>query len=105
MTVITRGHCEPRRVKIKLIDGSIVSGLINLIQRGETEHRVSDIFVARPEPFVVIFGASVGEMNDEVLVVNKRHILWVMPEEGLGELYHREVSQNGLKPGSPVISD
>ena len=81
MRVITRGHTEARRLTLKLIDGSIVTGVINLIQRGETEHRVSDIFVARDEPFVVIFQATMGEMTDQVLVINKRHIVWVIPEE------------------------
>ncbi len=55
--------------------------MINLIQRGETEHRVSDIFVGRDEPFVVIFHATMGEMTNQVLVINKRHIVWVIPEE------------------------
>ena len=55
--------------------------MINLIQRGETEHRVSDIFVGRDEPFVVIFQATMGEMTNKVLVINKRHIVWVIPEE------------------------
>jgi ribosomal protein L27 len=71
---------EARRLTLKLTDGSLVTGIINLIQRGETEHRVSDIFVGRDEPFVVIFKATLGEMTDQVLVINKSHVLWVMPE-------------------------
>jgi hypothetical protein len=81
MKIITRGHSEPRRLTLKLVDGSIVNGMINLIQRGETEHRVSDIFVAREEPFVVIFKATMGEDTNKVLVINKRHIIWVTPED------------------------
>ena len=59
----------------------MVTGIINLIQRGETEHRVSDIFVGREEPFVVIFHATMGELIDKILVINKRHVVWVIPEE------------------------
>ena len=59
----------------------MVTGMINFIQRGETEHRVSDIFVGREEPFVVIFQATMGELTNKVLVINKRHIVWVIPEE------------------------
>ena len=81
MRIITRGHMEARRLTLKLIDGSVVTGVVNLIQRGETEHRVSDIFVGREEPFVVIFKATIGEMTNQVLVVNKSHIVWVIPEE------------------------
>ena len=81
MKIITRGHMEARRLTLKLTDGSLVTGIINLIQRGETEHRVSDIFVGRDEPFVVIFKATLGDMTNQVLVINKSHVLWVMPEE------------------------
>jgi hypothetical protein len=72
---------ETRPITMKLVDGSMITGLINLIQRGDTEHRVSDIFVGRKEPFVVVFKATLGEMTNKVLVINKAHILWVIPEE------------------------
>ncbi len=81
MKIITRGHMEARRITVKLADGSLVTGMINLIVRGDEEHRVSDIFVGRAEPFVVIFNASMGEMTNKVLVLNKSHIVWVMPQE------------------------
>ncbi len=58
MKIIARGYMKARRVTIKLSDGSLVTGMINLIQRGETEHRISDIFVGREEPFVAIFEAT-----------------------------------------------
>ncbi len=80
MKIITRGHMEARPVSLKLVDGSLVTGMINLIQRGETEHRVSDIFVGRDEPFVVIFQATIGAETNRVLVINKQHIVWVLPE-------------------------
>jgi hypothetical protein len=96
LKIITRGHSEPRPLKLKLVDGSIVKGMINLIQRGETEHRVSDIFVGRDEPFVVIFHATMGEMHDKVLVLNKRHIVWVMPEEEFADYSERGGSKERL---------
>jgi len=83
MSVITRGHMDVRSITLKLVDGSIVTGKINLIQRGEQEHRVSDIFVGRKEPFVVIFQACIDEMEDQVLVINKQHIIYVIPQEEL----------------------
>jgi hypothetical protein len=104
MKVITRGHSEPRRVTIRLVDGSLVTGMINLIQRGETEHRVSDIFVGREEPFVVVFHAVMGEFTDQVLVLNKRHIIWVLPQEGLGELFQR-AEQPAQIPESLAVND
>ena len=95
MKIITRGHMEARRLTLKLVDGSMVTGMINLIQRGETEHRVSDIFVGREEPFVVIFQATMGEMTNKVLVINKSHILWVMPEE---EKFNRQTRTEDRPP-------
>jgi hypothetical protein len=99
MKIITRGHKDTRRVTIKLVDGSFVTGLINLIQRGETEHRISDIFVGREEPFVVIFQATLGEMTGKVLVLNKSHIIWVMPEEELGVHDQEIVAGVGMHHG------
>lgn len=81
MSVITRGHMDSRPITLKLVDGSVITGKINLIQRGEHEHRVSDIFVGRHEPFVVVFQATIGEMTNKVLVINKSHILWLIPED------------------------
>jgi hypothetical protein len=81
MKIIMRGHKEARRLTLKLADGSLVTGMINLIQRGETEHRVSDIFVGREEPFVVIFKATMGDKTNKTFVINKQHIVWVIPEE------------------------
>ncbi len=81
MSVITRGHMDARPITLKLVDGSVITGRINLIQRGEHEHRVSDIFVGRHEPFVVVFQATIGDMTNKVLVINKSHILWLIPED------------------------
>lgn len=81
MKVITRGHTIDRRLTLKLADGSMVTGMINLIQRGETEHRVSDIFVGREEPFVVITKAVMEGKAYQVLVVNRQHIVYVIPED------------------------
>jgi len=72
---------EARPITLKLADGSLVTGMINLIQRGETEHRVSDIFVGRTEPFVVIFNATMGDATNQVLVINKSYVVWVLPGE------------------------
>ena len=78
----------------------MVTGMINLIQRGETEHRISDIFVGREEPFVVIFQATMGEMENEVLVINKSYIVWVIPEE---EKFNRQTRTEDRPPS--IVSE
>jgi hypothetical protein len=99
MKIITRGYTDARRVTLKLADGSVVTGMINLIQRGDTEHRISDIFVARDEPFVVVFQATMGELTNKVLILNKNHIVWVMPaeEDNSGQIHRlTKASAEGL---------
>lgn len=98
MKIITRGYTIPRRVTIKLVDGSVVTGMINLVQRGDTEHRVSDIFVGRSEPFVVVFQATLGELTDKVLVLNKNHIVWVMPDEDVAAPGRKKLKTTALAP-------
>jgi hypothetical protein len=105
MRIITRGHMEARRLTLKLTDGSLVTGVINLIQRGETEHRVSDIFVGRDEPFVVIFQATMGELTDQVLVINKNQVVWVMPEEEEFDGWRRELGDKDRRPDGREVSD
>ncbi len=65
MKIITRGHKEARRVTVKLADGSLVTGMINLIQRGETEHRVSDIFVGRDRALCGDFPSHHGRHDQQ----------------------------------------
>jgi hypothetical protein len=68
---------KPGTVNMKLVDGTIVQATINL----GSEARVSDLFTRPENPFVVVFDAKFpGSMYEKVLIVNKRHIVWVEPE-------------------------
>ena len=88
---------EERRAAIKLEDGSIIKGKINLMAEPAHEHndlflkhadnqgaffsRISDIFTKGKNPFIVIFDAIVDGQPGRVLIVNKKKILWVSPED------------------------
>jgi hypothetical protein len=82
MTVkIISRRIEGRKVTIKLVDGSLIQGKVNLLSNDEAIQRVSDIFTKLTDPFVVIFDVTTEGRSGRVLILNKRNITWVSPEE------------------------
>ena len=79
--VITR-RIEARKVTIKMVDGSLVQGKVNIFQGEEVVQRVSDIFTKVSDPFIVVFDATAEGKTGRVLIINKRNIVWVSPEDG-----------------------
>ncbi|OGP69478.1 MAG: hypothetical protein A2Y80_06400 [Deltaproteobacteria bacterium RBG_13_58_19] len=77
--VISRRY-TPAGVIIKLLDGSIIKGKINVAGADGT-HRVSDLFVLRKDQFIVLTEVESGEIPGKVLIINKDSIMWVVPEE------------------------
>jgi hypothetical protein len=85
MTVrIISRRIEARKVTIKLVDGSLVQGKVNLLNSEEAVQRVSDIFTKLADPFVVVFDVTAEGRNGRVLIMNKRNIAWVSPEDEPG---------------------
>ncbi len=87
---------EPRHVTIKLMDGAIVRGKINLLaestqdfgmidkhdnEMGIFYQRVSDLFTAGRNPFIVVFDATADCQDSKVFIINKLNISWVAPED------------------------
>ena len=74
---------QARKVTIKLTDGSLVKGKINLHKHKDesTIQRESEMFTKHQDPFVVVFEATFQGLCDRVVIVNKRNILWVLPED------------------------
>ncbi|MFA5183551.1 MAG: hypothetical protein WC405_19760 [Syntrophales bacterium] len=94
----TSGHLmEERKAVIKLEDGSLIKGKINILAEPAHEHcdtflkhsedrgayfgRISDIFTKGKNPFIVVFDAVVEGQADRVLIINKNKILWISPED------------------------
>jgi hypothetical protein len=75
-----------RIVRIKLIDGTLVNGQVNISREGGYD-RVSDLISSKQEPFLILFDVALYDkstetpMRQETLFVNKNHILWVEPDE------------------------
>ena len=75
---------DPRPVTMKLTDGSVIKGQVNLYHEETELSRVSDLFTRIKEPFIVVFSATFEGKSDRVLVVNKRNIIWISPEDSPG---------------------
>ena len=85
---------EAHKVSIKLVDGSLVQGKVNLLNAEEVVQRVSDIFTKLSDPFVVVFDVTTEGRGGRVLILNKNNIAWVSPED---DLPHQEAE----KPEEP----
>jgi hypothetical protein len=88
---------EARRVTIKLEDGSLIKGKINihaepardydglydkhLEDQGTYYKRISDIFTKGTNPFIVVFDTLMENEAGKVLIINKTKISWVIPED------------------------
>lgn len=92
---------EVKKIKIKLEDGSLIKGKINIhseIKEGGEDNfsqnydgysnlgifhnRVSDLFSKGKNAFIILFDIS-GEGFDDggTLIINKKKVLWVFPED------------------------
>ncbi len=95
---LCRTHAvEERQAAIKLEDGSLIKGKININAEPAHENRdrydkfsdtagtfysrISDIFTRGNNPFIVVFDVTLEGREGRVLVVNKNKILWVSPED------------------------
>ncbi|MBN2233001.1 MAG: hypothetical protein JW781_09320 [Deltaproteobacteria bacterium] len=69
-------------VKMKLTDGSLLFGDINLLTEGAM-HRLSELFTRRDNPFIVVFNATNKQGTEgQTYIVGKAHIVWVSPADG-----------------------
>lgn len=77
---------DSRVVRLKLLDGSLVTGQVNL-NRAPGFERVSDIVTENSEKFLVLFSVSMtrpdldSPVQYKTLFINRDHILWAAPSE------------------------
>ncbi len=72
---------DSRKVTIKLVDGSLIQGKINMAHDEGLIQRVSDVFTKISDPFIVVFDATAEGKSGRVIILNKRNIAWVSPED------------------------
>jgi len=66
-----------KSVTMKLSDGSLVKGKVNI---GENK-RLSTLFKTSPEYFIPVITNSAGDDSIKILIVNKNNIVWVEAED------------------------
>jgi hypothetical protein len=71
----------PRQVTLKLTDGSVLQGKVNLYYEEVPLNRVSDLFTEHRDPFLVLFDVAMEGQAAQVFIINKQHIVWVTPED------------------------
>ena len=83
----TSAGIQGRIIRLKLVDGTLINGQVN-IQRHPGYDRLSDL-ISDPAPsFLILFNATIYDASTknparrETLFVNKTHILWAEPEDG-----------------------
>ncbi|MBC2705520.1 hypothetical protein [Desulfobacula sp.] len=75
-----------RSIRIRLIDGSQVSGQVN-INRDPGYDRASDLVTSYREPFLILFNVTINrsDLEDSIkhkaLFLNKSHIIWAAPDD------------------------
>jgi hypothetical protein len=94
--VISR-KINARKVSIMMVDGSMVHGKVNIYHDEEVVQRVSDIFTQVSDPFVVVFDVTAEGKSGRVLIINKRNIVWVSPDDD-------PVSNEPQEDGEPAES-
>lgn len=75
---------ESRNVIVKVSDGAIISGQVNLESEEGRADRVSDLLTQRKTRFLVVYNARDMKVSGEeasVVILNKDHILWVIPQD------------------------
>ena len=77
---------EARIIRLKLIDGTLVNGQVN-IKRNAGYDRLSDLITNDGEPFLVMYNVTAhpGHIDNPIqyktLFINKIHIIWAEPDE------------------------
>jgi hypothetical protein len=97
--IISR-RIDTRKVTIKMVDGSLVQGKVNIFHDEEVVQRVSDIFTKISDPFIVVFDATAEGKTGRVLIINKRNIVWVSPEDEPVRQEPQEEEKPGESRGS-----
>ena len=66
-------------VTVKLTDGTVLNGKVNIYPKG----RISDVFTSKEKTFVIIVESDSVERSYQTIVVNKKEVVWVEPEDAL----------------------
>ncbi len=83
---VTNKEVKDRIIRIRLADGTMISGQIN-INRDHGYDRLSDLVANYREPFLIVYNVTVHLVHmdtpfrHKTLFINKDHIVWAEPDE------------------------
>lgn len=64
-------------ISVRLADGTTIKGLLNIGKY----NRLSDFLNSKDsEPFLIVYEASMPDTSGKVVIVNRNHIAWAVPE-------------------------
>jgi len=66
-----------KKITLKISDGSIVKGKINILTFG----RLSDLLRHSPDKFITIVSSGKDESSPRVFIINKEHVIWAETED------------------------
>lgn len=72
-----RDQANYQMITIMTVDGAKIQGKVYI----PAEERMSDLFTKSEAQFVVMVDAVSRDVQGKTLFINKRHIIWVEPEE------------------------
>lgn len=76
---------KPRPIRLKLVDGSLMNGHVNL-NRDQGYDRLSDLMTNPKDHFLIMYDVTVhpGSIDNPIryktLFINKHHIIWAEPD-------------------------
>jgi hypothetical protein len=68
-----------QQVAVKLRDGTILNGKVNIYPKD----RISDVLMSNEKTFVILVESDSNIRTYETIVVNKKEVVWVEPEDVL----------------------
>lgn len=70
-------QAQYKKITVRTSDGSTIYGEVNIADK----QRVSDLFTTNEDLFIVMIDASLKDSTGKTMFINKKHIVWVEPED------------------------
>jgi small nuclear ribonucleoprotein (snRNP)-like protein len=72
-------NTQYKQVAVKLRDGTILNGKVNVYPKD----RISDVLMSNEKTFVILVEGGSNVRTYQTIVVNKKEVVWVEPEDVL----------------------
>jgi hypothetical protein len=76
-TIKRKNIANYKDVTVKLTDGTVLNGKINIHSSG----RISDVITSKEKAFIILVESDSTERSYQTIVVNKKEVVWVEPDD------------------------